>query len=89
MLQLTISTEWPVVKDQIRSLSQTLPAFRHDFDKILNSLNSSVKELSKLEVEFRRTRGVGAGVRCQNQLKKINDQLAQMQQWYLMSILSE
>jgi hypothetical protein len=89
MIQLKTSTDWPVVKDQIKNLAQTLPAFRHDFERIIVNLEKQVKKLSNLEVEVRRTRNKNSQNRCQSCVDQINRDLQHMQQWYLISIMSD
>lgn len=88
MLTLSVSTDWPVIKTEIQNLSRLLPAFKHDFLRIANYLEQQVIILSKLEIEFRRSKKKHMLNQCESQIELINNTLQQIEQMYLMSILS-
>ena len=83
------SLDWPVLQEHLHKLGKMLPEFSKDMDKIIKHLQEEVSQLSKLEVEHRRTKSSGSANNCIRQAEKINLELKKMEQYHLMAVLSK
>ena len=88
MLEIKNSLDWPKVESEIRRLGNILPIFDSDTKRVIKHVSQMITELSKLEVEARNTKSKSCIVKCNEQAKKINEELKQIQKIHLMSVLS-
>lgn len=88
MLEIKTSLDWAKTETEIRKLGNMLPMFNGDVKRILTGISAMVKELSQLEVEARNTRSRACAIQCENKVRKINEDLKQIQKFHLMSMLS-
>ena len=59
-----------------------------DIKRILTGISAMVRELSQLEVEARNTRSRSCANQCDIKIRKINEELKQIQKFHLISVLS-
>jgi len=88
MLTIKQSLDWPSVESELRKLGNMMPMFNHDTRRFINRIGEMVSELSKLEVEARRTHSKYSIDRCKHQADRINEELKQVHKIHLMSVLS-
>ena len=88
MLTIKNSLDWAKTETEIRRLGNMLPMFEADVKRLTNRINDMVKELSQLEVEARNTRRRAVFEQCETKVKKINEELKQIENFHLMSLLS-
>lgn len=88
MLEIKTSLDWAKTETEIRKLGNMLPMFDGDVKRILTGISAMVKELSQLEVEARNTRSRACANQCESKVRKINEDLKQIQKFHLMSMLS-
>lgn len=88
-MELRTSLDWENIKVEIRKLGKMLPAFSHDFYRITINIESLVKELGNLEVEFRRSKSRNSKEACKKKVKQINEELKQIKRIHLMGVLSK
>lgn len=88
MLEIKSSLDWYRAEAELKKLGNLLPIFKSDVDKIVKHLAVSIKELSQLEVEARNTRSKIVIEKCRNKVKLINEELKKVQNYHLISLLS-
>ena len=88
MLEIKSSLDWSKTETALRKLGKLLPMFESDVKRILTGISMMVKELSQLEVEARSTRSPSAQRLCTQKVAQINEDLKQIQNFHLMSTLS-
>lgn len=87
-MEIKTSLDWSTVKDDIRRMGRTLPAFSHDFYKVTMHLDGLVKELGNLEIEVKTRKTHSSKDACKKKIKQINSELKLIEKIHLMSLLS-
>ena len=82
-MKITSSLDWDKVETQLRTQVNSLP-YNPDLRKMLNNITTMVTELSKLEVETRRTQKFSY---TEPQLIKINQAIDHLEKLLLMAEL--
>lgn len=67
----------------VKSFSQ-----RRDLNRMVAGIMGEVRELSKLDVDLRRTQHLTMQIRCKELYVKINEDLDHLEQWIIIAILS-
>lgn len=75
------SLDWDLCRIDLKEKIQKFP-FNPDLKKLLKNIDVMVDELSRLEVEARRTKHM---IRCTEQAAKINDAIATLEKWIIMA----
>lgn len=88
MLKIKSSLDWYRAEAELQNLSNLLPMFKADLNKIIKNLSVSVKELSQMEVEARNTRSKKVIEKCNIKIQEINDELKKVHNYHLLSLLS-
>lgn len=86
MTEFNSLDDWPKVDQQIRRTlwaMHNLPNKRQ-LDKMYKNLNSSVTELSKLQIDLKRR---GHSVQYDEQLLKVQQELLELQRWLMFATL--
>lgn len=87
-MEIKTSLDWSEVKNEIKKLSKMLPAFSNDFYRLTIRLESLVRELGNLEVEYRRSKSISKKDACKKKVKQINEELLTLKKVHLISLLS-
>lgn len=83
-LRIQCAMDWPKIEIELkRSLREI--GYNRDLDQMFKTLSSEITQLSKLEVDARRTKDVRI---CRDQLVKVNEILTSLEQWMLIAALS-
>lgn len=80
MLEISNSLEWPAVRRKLLSDIRSLN-YNADLRKMLQAIDVMVTELSKCEVEARRTKNTKLTA---THLKNINGAIVNLDQWIVM-----
>lgn len=89
MKTLSSSLDWSSIQTELIRLGDTLPLFKTDVQRFMKSIRENVTELSKLEVEYRRTHSRQLEKECASKITKINEQLKLVHKFHLMSLLAQ
>lgn len=89
MKTLATSLDWANIETELHRLGDTLPLFRSDVTRFIKAIREDVTELSKLEVEYRRTHSSRSKAECASKVTKINEQLKIVHKFHLMSLLAQ
>lgn len=76
-MQITSSLDWQNVHSQLRTQVKSLP-YNPDLRRMLNNISNMVSELSKLEVETRRTQKSSYTEKYVNEINKAIDHLEKL-----------
>jgi hypothetical protein len=82
-MQINSSLDWQHVHSKLRTQVNSLP-FNPDLRKMLNNISNMVSELSKLEVEARRTQKFSY---LEKQIEAINKSIDHLEKLLLMAEL--
>ena len=82
-MKIEQATDWGNVKDELRSVVRGI-GYNPDLNRMLKNIDSMVAELSKLEVEARRTRKT---TYIQSEINKINDAITTIEKWLMIATL--
>jgi hypothetical protein len=80
---ITNSLDWPKVRAELESKISQLD-YSPDIRKMLKNIDSMITDLSKIEVEARRTRRDN---HAKAQLEKINLAVDTVEKWIVMAVL--
>ena len=89
MKELHNSLDWAEIEEDLKSLSNTLPMFKHDIQRFIRTIRQHVTELGNLEIENRRTHTRLTAQKCQEKVNKINEELKLIHKFHLMSLLAQ
>ena len=89
MMEIKTSLDWSKTETELRKLGSMLPMFEADIKRIINRVNSMIKELSQLEVEARNTRSRSMVAQCESKAARINEELKLAQKFHLMAMLTK
>lgn len=79
------SLEWTKIHDQLRGELRKIN-YNHDLHKLLKNIDTMVSELSKLEVDARRTRSY---VAVNQKLDQINDSIVKLDKLIVLALLTQ
>jgi hypothetical protein len=82
-MKIEQATDWENVKDELRSVVRGI-GYNPDLNRMIKNIDSMVAELSKLEVEARRTRKT---TYIQSEINKINDAITTIEKWLMIATL--
>jgi hypothetical protein len=82
-VKIETSLDWQKVRTQLTNELNSI-GYNPDLNKMLSNINPMVTELSKLEVEARRTR---KKTYCDNQIEKINNAINHLEKLLLIAKL--
>jgi len=89
MKTLETSLDWNAIEAEIKGLENTLPLFKHDVQRFIKAIREDVTELSKLEVDLRRTHSKQLERECASKVSKINEQIKLVHKFHFMSLLAQ
>ena len=46
--------DWYTVDLMLKNMVRSMPEFRHDYSKLVNTIQTKINELSKIDIEIRR-----------------------------------
>lgn len=81
--------DWPEVEEEIQKFSYQLPIFSKDFQKIKSNLYEDFTTLSRIEVEYRRTKNKNIELKKVRLLDKINQNLSTVENVYVIGLLTK
>jgi hypothetical protein len=84
-MKIEKSTDWETVKDELRSMVRGI-GYNPDLNRMLKNIDLMVNELSKKEVDARRTRSMS---RLQGDVDKINEAITQVEKWLMIAALMQ
>jgi hypothetical protein len=84
-MKIKTSLDWNTVKNGLLSDMQRI-SYNNDLHKMLRAIDHMNMELSKIEVEARRSKNDS---RCGAKLKEINEAVENLEKWIVMAILME
>ncbi len=87
-MKIENSLDWPKVETVINDSIGQLKNWEHrrDADKVVRNLGKLVSQLSKLELENRRS-PFKSGARVKEHLEKVNEEINNLEQWITMLLL--
>jgi hypothetical protein len=89
-MHISNSLEFATVFDALNKQIHTPSikwSHRRDLLKLLDNIEDSVHELSKIEVEYRRRPSTGLKVKVDDRLEKINSDIEQLEQYITFGLL--
>ena len=86
---LVTSLDWNAIEAELNGLENTLPLFKHDVKRFLKAIREDITQLSKLEVELRRTHSKQLERECASKVTKINEQIKLVHKFHFMSLLAQ
>ena len=84
-MEIKISTDWQLVNKDLQKEIRSI-GFNPDFSRILNNISTMVSDLSKLEVEARRTKSTK---KVNQKLKSINQAINRLESLTLIAKLMQ
>jgi len=82
---INTSLEWDARRTQLEEQMQRLD-YNSDLKKMLRGIDSMVVELSKVEVDARRTK---SNTKVNEQVARVNSAINSVEQWIMMAILMQ
>ena len=81
--------DWYKVDIMLKNLLHTMPEFRHDYNKLVNTIQTKINELSKIDIEIRRKSSAGYEQKRIEKLREINDTIRMFSKYHLLASLSK
>lgn len=82
-MEISSSVDWAKIEPELREQLRAI-GYNSDLYKLKNNIEIMVRELSKKEVEARRTRSSGY---LKNDIEKINQSIKTLENWILLAAL--
>jgi len=88
--EITNSLDWANVEVELKTLLRTIknPVIVKDARKMLQNINFAVSKLSQCELWARRNPG-NSGIKVNEELVNVNEQISQFEQWIMIGVLSQ
>jgi len=84
-VRVNTSLDWEGVRAELMAQINSI-SYNNDLRKMIKAVDSMVADLSKFEVDARRTRNTG---HCTNKVLQINEAVENIEKWIVMAILLE
>ena len=81
--------DWYTVDLMLKNMVRSMPEFRHDYNKLVNTIQTKINELSKIDIEIRRKSSVGYEQKRIEKLREINDTIRMFSKYHLLASLSK
>ena len=88
MKQLESSLGWQEIEQELRTLGKSAPEFKFDIIKFCAGINSEVRKLAEVEVDYRRTRRDSYRIKHKDMCKKINEAINDFSKTHLMHLFT-
>jgi len=87
-MDIKTALDWPKVETALTDSSRNLKGENHsrEVSKVIRNIGTMVSQLSKLELEARRS-PFKSHQRVNEQLTKVNDEINNLEQWMTMLLL--
>jgi len=81
--------DWYTVDLMLKNMVRSMPEFRHDYNKLVNNIQTKINELSKIDIEIRRKSSAGYEQKRTVKLCEINDAIRLFSKFHLLASLSK
>jgi hypothetical protein len=81
--------DWYTVDLMLKNMVRSMPEFRHDYNKLVNNIQTKINELSKIDIEIRRKSSAGYEQKRTEKLREINDAIRLFSKFHLLASLSK
>lgn len=87
--QIKDPQDWYSVELLLKQMVRNMPEFRHDYSKLVNTIQAKITELGKIDIEIRRKNSVGYTEKRTEKLREINDTIRMFSKMHLLASLSK
>jgi hypothetical protein len=81
--------DWYTVDTMLKNMVRSMPEFRHDYNKLVNNIQTKINELGKIDIEIRRKNSAGYEQKRTEKLREINDSIRLFSKYHLLASLSK
>jgi hypothetical protein len=81
--------DWYTVDLMLKNMVRSMTEFRHDYNKLVNTIQTKINELSKIDIEIRRKSSAGYEQKRTEKLREINDSIRLFSKFHLLASLSK
>lgn len=87
-MEIKNSLDWAKIDTELTELASRVKDYEHrdEAKKVIRNIGTMVSQLSKLELEHRRS-AFKSGTKVKEQLGKVNEQINDLEQWLTMLLL--